>query len=78
MGTVVHVQDGTNIEIVKEIFEHIDSELSEWRPNSSLSEINMNAGKSGVNCSETVVSAIRKALYIAHLTDGAPSVKCAM
>jgi thiamine biosynthesis lipoprotein len=71
MGTVVHVQDGTNIEIVKEIFEHIDSELSEWRPNSSLSEINMNAGKSGVNCSETVVSAIRKALYIAHLTDGA-------
>ncbi len=71
MGTVVHVQPGKYVKQVKETFERVDAEMSEWKSNSPLSQVNKSAGKAGVVCPNEVVEAVQQALSIAKLTQGA-------
>jgi len=71
MGTAVYVQPGTYISLVKEIFDRVDREMSEWKSGSSLSAVNIHSGKSGVICPDEVVDAVLTALSISKLTEGA-------
>jgi FAD:protein FMN transferase len=71
MGTVVHVEPSRYASLVQEIFERVESEMSEWKDNSPLTLVNNSAGKSEVACPDRVLSAVQTALSIAEMTDGA-------
>lgn len=71
MGTVVHVQPVVLTERVKKIFESVDTDMSEWKSHSPLSQVNKSAGKAGVACPERVVEAVQQALSISKVTEGA-------
>ncbi len=71
MGTVVHVNPGTYASLVQEIFVQVDNEMSEWKANSPLALVNNAAGKLEIACPPRVISAVRTALSIAKMTDGA-------
>jgi thiamine biosynthesis lipoprotein len=71
MGTMVIVQPASATHIVQEIFERVDSQMSEWKVNSPLSVVNAQAGKSPVVCPPALCSAIALALSISKQTEGA-------
>lgn len=70
MGTTVHVQPEHAADTVQKVFERVDLEMSEWKEDSPLSNINRKAGISKVKCPEELVDAIQIALDISNLTSG--------
>ena len=71
MGTTIHVKPANAVSIVKEIFQRVDNEMSEWKLDSPLSKVNAEAGKSAVQCPLELCSAIALSLSISQQTDGA-------
>jgi thiamine biosynthesis lipoprotein len=71
MGTIIHVQPKIAVATVKGVFDRIDKEMSEWKHDSFLAQVNQSAGKSSVRCSEDTVKAIALSLSIAKSTKGA-------
>jgi thiamine biosynthesis lipoprotein len=71
MGTTIYVQPSTATGIVQNVFERVDEQMSEWKKDSPLTNVNVQAGKSPVLCPIEVCSAIELALSIAKQTDGA-------
>jgi thiamine biosynthesis lipoprotein len=45
--------------------------MSEWKSESPLSQINRSAGKTSIQCSDSLVAAITKSLFVAEITKGA-------
>jgi len=71
MGTTIYVQPSTATSIVQKVFERVDEQMSEWKEDSPLTKVNMQAGKSSVPCPIELCSAVELALSIAEQTDGA-------
>lgn len=51
--------------------ERLEALLSEWQPGSSLSAVNLAAGKAPVQVGPEVLEIVQKSLDVARLTDGA-------
>ncbi|WP_444923956.1 FAD:protein FMN transferase [Microbulbifer sp. DLAB2-AF] len=79
MGTEVHLQlwhENASeaeylIEKVMKEFHRLDNQLSPYKPESELSLVNREAGKTAVNISDELLSLVDKSLWFSHLTDGA-------
>lgn len=51
--------------------ERVERQMSEWRPESAISAINLAAGKAPVQVPLEVIAVVRRALQVAAQTDGA-------
>jgi len=71
MGTSVFVKPKKALATVEEVFTRVDCEMSEWKSESPLSQINRSAGKTSIQCSDSLVAAITKSLFVAEITKGA-------
>ena len=71
MGSRVHVYPNDEAKIVENIFNKVDLEMSEWKNDSTLSKVNEAAGRSPVQCSVSLCSAVELSLSIAKQTEGA-------
>ena len=71
MGTRISVSPAKALPIVQLVFEEIDLNMSEWKSDSELSKINMNAGCESVKCSAPIIKALQQALAISDMTKGA-------
>lgn len=60
-----------NIDLAVAEIDRIENLLSEWRPNTPVSEINRNAGIAPVKVSKELIDLSHKALYFSKLTHGA-------
>lgn len=77
MGTLVFAQ-GTeseplsdeNLQRVLNIFHDVDLQMSEWKPDSPLSMVNLLAGNRPVKVPSDVFNAVKRSLEIAKLTSG--------
>ncbi len=71
MGTTVHVQPGHAIGFVEPNFKRVEDEMSEWKENSTLTEVNRLAGKKPVKCSKELIEVVQQAVDVAEITSGA-------
>ncbi len=71
MGTYVIVHPSIATSIVKTVFSKIDLEMSEWKNDSQLSQVNAAAGISPVECSSSLLKAVELSLATSKQTDGA-------
>lgn len=71
MGTTITVTPATALKPVKEVFECVDLELSEWKNQSPLSQVNQSAGLTPTQCPQSVCDAVALSLSVAMQTDGA-------
>ena len=71
MGTTIYVRPEIALDVVQEIFERVDWEMSEWKESSLLTSVNDSAGMSAVRCSDDLFNAIQLSVELATLTDGA-------
>ncbi len=65
----IEAQKGLN-KVIEE-FEWVESKISEWKPDSEVSEINRQAGIKAVEVSPWVFDFIERSIKISQLTDGA-------
>jgi thiamine biosynthesis lipoprotein len=70
-GTQSEVLSNDDVQLVLEIFHDVDALMSEWKSESPLSNVNTAAGDHPVQVPIDVFDAVRRALDIAELTDGA-------
>jgi thiamine biosynthesis lipoprotein len=70
-GTQSEVLSNDDVQLVLEIFHDVDALMSEWKSESPLSNVNTAAGDHPVLVPTDVFDAVRRALDIAELTDGA-------
>ena len=70
-GTQREVLSNDDVQLVLEIFHDVDELMSEWKSESPLSNINNAAGDHSVRVPIKVFDAVRRALEIAELTNGA-------
>jgi thiamine biosynthesis lipoprotein len=70
-GTQSEVLSNDDVQLVLEIFHDVDALMSEWKSESPLSNVNTAAGDHPVQVPTDVFDAVRRALDIAELTDGA-------
>lgn len=59
------------MDIVREVFEHVDAEMSEWKATSPLYAVNGAAGQGAVPVSAEVRALIRRGIDLGRSTDGA-------
>jgi len=71
MGTTILVRPSSALTIVKKCFENVDTTMSEWKNNSTITEINKNAGLSSVECPAMVCETVELSLLLAKQTGGA-------
>ena len=70
MESTIYVSPQNALPIVQEVFTRVDKELSEWKSESLLSEVNKNAGIKAVTCHTDVIAAVQLSLQIAKQTNG--------
>ena len=66
-----------NIEKVIAEITRIENLISEWKPNTQISEVNRNAGIRPVKVDKEVFELTRRALYFSQITDGAFDISIA-
>ncbi len=71
MGSVVTVDPPSILEQTQKIFDQTENEMSEWKINSRLSEVNRMAGIGEVTCSEELCQYMNRAIAIAKKSNGA-------
>ena len=71
MGTTVTVTSPCCERLVFDIFEKVDSQMSEWKADSPLSAVNASAGKQPVQVPVALFETIEDALQVARQTNGA-------
>jgi len=57
--------------VVFDIFQQIDERMSEWKPNSPLTEVNNQAGQTPVKVPDDVLAIIQQGIELGDLTEGA-------
>ena len=71
MGTPISVTAPAKYHsIVFEIFRQVDNDMSEWKENSPLTEVNNNAGIKPVHVPKDLFQTVKRSLEIAELTSG--------
>ena len=60
-----------NISKVIAEIERIENLISEWRPETQISEVNRNAGKKPVKVDKEVFELTKKAIWFSHISNGA-------
>ena len=71
MGTTITVQPLAALQIVQEMFEQTELEMSEWKEDSPLACINLNSGIKPVEVPQDLFHALERSLDIAEMTSGA-------
>lgn len=66
-----------SINLATEEISRIEDLISEWKPETEISEVNRNAGIKPVKVSEEVLKLTEKALYFSKITDGAFDISIA-
>ncbi len=59
------------LQLVIDEFEYVESKISEWNPNSEISEINKMAGIAPVKVTPWVFEFIQRSMQISEITEGA-------
>ena len=74
----VRKEDGeAAVRVVFDVFRDVDARMSEWKPTSPLTAVNLAAGESAVAVPGDLLALIRRGVGIGDLTGGAFDITCA-